>query len=684
MEELSNEQLIAVFGKGFEDLKSANLQQYKSIEKIENILNKRFNIDDDRYKMQKADEIRREKKNNEPKQIEFSRKAQKQLQTLDQSEKYSAILKEIKNSQKKESGSLLKLLSPILLLLGGVAGLAFGVEKIPVVKKLFEQFKQGSVISSLKNLTSIFNKKGLEFKEFIRNIPFVGRIIDAFDGFRLIARGEVGKGLKHLAFAIPGAEFIAQFFGTSKQRLLQDYETIGDKSKKFNFFGMNFTIEQLFQNLTSGLEGAFISITDFFEKIGKIFVQLYQVVTKGSGINFEDIIGLLNQIETYFPSVSKITGFLKMFTQQAFVWQAGRETGGKTVEDLNVGDIFNSVFTEISKKINTVIETIVDIGNAVGLIFSNDVTDARKGFAILDKYAPGLSNGLRVARNVLDKIYEIDSAKGFFAKIKAVGKAFTEGNKYSPEAALDQAKEQDIEDVNSFVSARKNTELQELRINKEIENEKNPNKQVLTETLKAGVGGAALGGSVGLASSLVPGTPFFGQPLTAAMLYGIVSGVLSSAGTFILKGASETYKDLFSGEDRDERIKKLESSKQLQIKTRDTLREEGYRQIDEDYFNKIKPIDLKPEEASKPSDQVKTQQKIIDLLNEVKELFAKQLKFNESSYKNDQELNRAILALNKTAVENKAPVIVSNNSRNFVLTDKTVSNFEYRANLVGA
>jgi len=686
MEELSNEQLITVFGKGFEDLKASSLQQYKSLEKIQAVLDKRFSLDDDRYKIQRAEDARKERKESEPKQIEFSRKAQKQLQSLDQSEKYSAILKEIKLSQKKESGSIFKFLSPILLLLGGVAGLAFGVEKIPVVKKLFEQFKQGSVMSSLKNLTSVFNKKGLEFKEFIRSIPFVGRLIDAFDGFRLIARGDVSKGLKYLAFAIPGAEFIAQFFGTTKQRLLQDYDMGGDKSKKFSMFGIDFTMEQLFQNLTKGLEGAFIGITDFFEKIGKIFVQLYQVAVKGSGINFDDVIGLLNQIEVYFPSVSKITGFIKMLTEKAFVWQAGKDTS-KEIKDINLGDIFNSVFTEISESINNVISTIVDIGNAISLIFSKDTAAASKGFAILDKYAPGLSDGLRAAREIMDDIYLISSADGPINTLKAIYKAFTGPNKYSKPAALDRKEGLDYEDSESYSMQYKESQEEEKRLKKKIKEEKDPNKKVLTDTLKGGTYGTAAGSVVGLATSAIPGTPFFGQPLTASVLYGIVTGVLSSAGTFIMSGSREIYKDMFgSDKDRSKRIESLEKSVELQQQTRKAINEAGSQQIDNDFFklNEAKPVENKMDDVKKKDDQANIQQKMLKELEDVKELFAKQLRFYESMFKMDQVLNKNLEAFMVSSTSSKAPTIISNNSRNFVLTDKTVSNFEYRADLVNA
>ena len=406
---------------------------------------------------------------------------------------------------------------------------------------------------------------------------------------------------------------------------------------------------------------------------------------KGSGIKFDDVIDLLNQIEVYFPSVSKITGFIKMLTEKAFQWQATKDKK-ENFENINLGDIFNSVFTEISKTINNVISTILDIGNAISLIFSNDTAAARKGFEILDKYAPGLSNGLRAVREFLDDIFMISSADGLVNTVKAIFKAFTGPNKYLPVAALDDKAGLDYEDPESFSTQYKKSKEEEKRLKKKIDEEKDPTKKVLTDTVTAGAYGAGIGAAVGAATSAVPGTPFFGQPLTASVLYGIVSGVLSSAGTFIMSGSKEILKDMFgSDKDRNKRIESLEKSVELQQQTRKAIDEAGTQQINKDFLmlEKAQPVeDDKIKEVDKKDDQASLQQ-ILNTLNETKEMFAKQLRFYESFYKQDQVLNKNIEAI-ASSNSSKAPTIISNNSRSFVLTDKTVSNFDYRANLVNA
>ena len=589
MDELSNDQLIAVFGKGFEDLKLQSVQQTKILQNVEKILDKRVSIEDNRYAITADAQAKRDKRQKEPQEVTFSKSAQKSLKALDQSDKYGALLKEVKSSQKKESGSIFKFLSPILLLLGGIAGLAFGVQKIPAMKKMFENFQKGSVFTSLKNILNVFNKKNLEFKEFIRGIPFVGRLIDAYDGFSLIAQGQIEKGIKRLAFAIPGAEFIANFFGSSKQRLLGDYDAKSDKSKQFSLFGKQFSFEQVVDGIFNGITNFLNPVIDFFGKVSSLFVQLYQVATKGSNINFKDITGILDQISVYFPVLTPVTKFLSMLTEKAFKWQAGKQTGETNINSVNLGDIFNSVFDNIAKTINSVVSTVVDIVNAISLIFSGNKTAQYKGFRILDHYAPGISNGLKFVINTMNNLQEIDQAEGF-DKLKKIGKALTSRNEFYNVSALDRKAGKDINDQDSFYQARENSILEEKRLKKQIENEKSPNKKVVLDAFEAGAAGTVVGGSVGLASSVIPGSPLFGQPLTATLLTGIVSGVITSAGSLILGWTRENLKDMY-GDDKDriERIKKLEQSQQLQQNTIKTLDTEGGKQIDIDY-EKLKPV----------------------------------------------------------------------------------------------
>ena len=77
MDELSNDHLIAVFGKGFEDLKLQSVQQTKILQNVEKILDKRISIEDNRYAIAADAQAKRDKRQKEPQEVTFSKSAQK-------------------------------------------------------------------------------------------------------------------------------------------------------------------------------------------------------------------------------------------------------------------------------------------------------------------------------------------------------------------------------------------------------------------------------------------------------------------------------------------------------------------------------------------------------------------------------------------------------------------------------
>jgi len=682
MDELSNDQLIAVFGKGFEDLKLQSVQQTKILQNVEKILDKRVSVEDNRYAITAEAQAKRDKRQKEHQEVTFSKSAQKSLKALDQSDKYSALLKEVKSSQKKESGSIFKFLSPILLLLGGIAGLAFGVQKIPAMKKMFENFQKGSVFTSLKGILNIFNKKNLEFKEFIRGIPFVGRLIDAYDGFSLIAQGQIEKGIKRLAFAIPGAEFIATFFGSSKQRLLGDYDAKTDKSKQFSLFGKKFSFEQVIDGIFNGITNFLNPVIDFFGKVSSLFVQLYQVATKGSNINFTDIIGILNQISVYFPVLSPVTKFLSMLTEKAFVFAADKKLFGQEGPlDVNIGDVFNAIFTEISEKISMVVSTVIDIFTAISDIFSKDESRATKGFAILDKYAPALSDGLRTVRVVLDKLSSIKDAKGFFGKAGAVFKALTESDadKYRPEAALDKAVGKTVEAVDSFTQFRKDLTEKIEDYSKSIKFENDPNAAAASAGLTAAGAGFVPGAAVGLVSSAIPGSPGFMNPIASSLTGGVVTGIVSGVTAWLSKGATESLKDLIS--DRSERVKQLEEGKEVVEKARNDLRDLAVKEV---YKQASLQEKLQPVDDSKAIEQLKTNQNqnmdkvdfkkmVDDILNGLN----KHAILLEALLKTQAGNNTSLATIASNTLKS-SNVIVNSNSNFNNFSNKAASNYEFQ------
>jgi len=689
MDELSNDQLIAVFGKGFEDLKLQSVQQTRILQNVEKILDKRISIEDNRYAITADAQARRDKRSKEPQEVTFSKSAQKSLKALDQSDKYSALLKEVKTSQKKESGSIFKFLSPILLLLGGIAGLAFGVQKIPAMKKMFENFQKGAVFTSLKNILNVFNKKNLEFKEFIRGIPFVGRLIDAYDGFSLIAQGQIEKGIKRLAFAIPGAEFIATFFGSSKQRLLGNYDAKSDKSKQFSLFGAKFSFEQVVDGIFNGITNFLNPVIDFFGKVSSLFVQLYEVATKGSNINFTDIIGILNQISVYFPVLSPVTKFLSMLTEEAFVFTANKKLFGQEGPlDVNIGDVFNAVFTEISEKISMVVSSVVDIFTAISDIFSKDKSRQRKGLVVLYNYAPGLSDGLKLVVSILNNISSIQNAKGWFNKGIAVFNAVTnpDTDELDVESALDDAMGITVKNIDSFTQARKDLTKKVNEYSKSIKFEKDPNAAAASAGLNAAGAGFAPGAAVGLMSSAIPGSPGFMNPITSTLVGGVVTGIVSGVTAWLSKGASESLKDLIS--DRSERVKQLEEGKETVEKAKNDLRDLAVKEVykQSSLQEKLQPVN----NDSKAIEQLKTNQEqnkeqnkdLKKTMDSIHASIEMQNRYFEALLNKQTETNKSLASIGSNTLKSNN-VIVNSNSNVTNFSNKAATNYEFQMEDLG-
>jgi hypothetical protein len=169
------------------------------------------------------------------------------------------------------------------------------------------------------------------------------------------------------------------------------------------------------------------------------------------------------------------------------------------------------------------------------------------------------------------------------------------------------------------------------------------------------------------------------------LLTGIVSGVLTSAGSLILGWSRENFKDMY-GDDKDriERIKKLEQSQQLQQNTIKTLDTEGGKQIDIDY-EKLKPVssDTKAieqlkinQEQNKERDDFK---KMIDSINTGLNKHAGLL---EALLKKQTENNIALANIsNNTLKSNNVIVKNSSNINNF--SNKASSNYDFQMTDLG-
>jgi hypothetical protein len=380
---------------------------------------------------------REKKEKTTPPEINLSRKDRRLLTSLDNATKFDALLHEVKDSKKADGKSpLLKLISPLMLLLGGVGALAFGVFKFPTVKKMFDTFTKTSMGGGIMSFFQSLGPKNKSVKEIIRNIPFVGRMVDLWDALSLMHKGNYKAGFKQLAFAIPGAEYLALLLDTTKERLLSSaYDKAGDKSVKIPFIGA--TAEQLFNGIFGGISGVFQPVISFFRDGFGALGDVFNVLKKGVGVNYNDVATALDSISTnYFPSLKPVAEIFKSLAKSSFDWTAAKmgvqPDAGKEIKPINIGDLFNTVFETISEKITKTFETLGEVMSALGMVFSGDTRTQQRGLNILDRYAPGISNGIGTFLNVLDSIKEMGGADG---KIDAydmiMGKGISMEGKFS-------------------------------------------------------------------------------------------------------------------------------------------------------------------------------------------------------------------------------------------------------------
>jgi hypothetical protein len=583
MDGITFEQMSSIMGSGFTSIEQSNKRVSDTLEKIQITLGKKFDKIGEFFTVYQTEEQKKAKRDKEPKEVRFTKDTKQLIGKLDQSKTNEAILKEFRGLRQKDKGFISGILGPIGLLLGGVATLAFGLTKFPAFKKMFEEFKQGKILSSVTSLLQKFAGKDKSLKEMIRSIPFVGRLIDAYEGFTSIFQGDFTKGIKQLAFAIPGAEFIADFFGTSKARLIAG-DLTGDKSKQFSIFGKQFTFEDIFKKITEFPAPFFGQIGDFFNNISKSFVDLYSLVTMGGSARYDDIVKVLDNIGNYFPAVRGVTNFMKMLTGKAFGFAENKMiASGKSITpgapEINIGDVFNEIVKSISEKINAALKTVFNIFEAIMNVFSDDESKIFKGLAVLEKYAPGLAQGLRVVRSLIDQFKDAPQGGNIFDKFKFFNKLDFSGKQFSPERVYD-LNAKGLPNLTVDKREKDEKELQERQ--SYLDDVKNPK---LREA-KTGLTMAVLGGTV------AAGTSYAGSQLTGnkegaaqrALMWGLLGG---GAGFGMGVGAAKLTQP--SEEQIEAEQKRLDALKdQMRIERQNALKDAENEIFKDSPYNRLK------------------------------------------------------------------------------------------------
>ncbi len=415
---------------------------------------------------------RERKEKTTPPEINLSRKDRRLLTSLDNATKFDALLHEVKDSKKADGKSpLLKLISPLMLLLGGVGALAFGVFKFPTVKKMFDAFTKTSMGGGIMSFFQSLGPKNKSVKEIIRNIPFIGRMVDLWDALSLMHKGNYKAGFKQLAFAIPGAEYLALLLDTSKERLLgAAYDKAGDKSMKIPFIGA--TVEQLYHGVFGGIANIFQPVITFFRDGFGALGDVFNLLKKGTDINYNDVATALDSITTnYFPSLKPVAEIFKSLAKSSFDWTAAKmgvkPDAGKEVKPINIGDMFNTVFTTISEKITKAFSTISELLSGLGMVFSGDERTQHRGLLILDRYAPGITQGIRTFLNVMDSLKQVVTPDGKISTLKLLTTDFSTEGKYSRQASyMSVIPEEQKKQLEQFEAYRAQIKEQQEEINK--------------------------------------------------------------------------------------------------------------------------------------------------------------------------------------------------------------------------
>jgi len=415
---------------------------------------------------------RERKEKTTPPEINLSRKDRRLLTSLDNATKFDALLHEVKDSKKADGKSpLLKLISPLMLLLGGVGALAFGVFKFPTVKKMFDAFTKTSMGGGIMSFFQSLGPKNKSVKEIIRNIPFIGRMVDLWDALSLMHKGNYKAGFKQLAFAIPGAEYLALLLDTSKERLLgAAYDKAGDKSMKIPFIGA--TVEQLYHGVFGGIANIFQPVITFFRDGFGALGDVFNLLKKGTDINYNDVATALDSITTnYFPSLKPVAEIFKSLAKSSFDWTAAKmgvkPDAGKEVKPINIGDMFNTVFTTISEKITKAFSTISELLSGLGMVFSGDERTQHRGLLILDRYAPGITQGIRTFLNVMDSLKQVVTPDGKISTLKLLTTDFSTEGKYSRQASyMSVIPEEQKKQLEQFEAYKAQIKEQQEEINK--------------------------------------------------------------------------------------------------------------------------------------------------------------------------------------------------------------------------
>ena len=395
-------------------------------------------------------------------------KAEKQIIRLlsDTNSKTAALLKEVhtqKTGTESGGGGLFKFLSPFLLLFGGIAALSYGAMKLPGVGKLFQEIKSGGIKQTLVGLINKIKPQDKSITQWLRGLPLVGRFFDVYDGVMELTKGNWKQGLKYLAFAIPGAEFLAEIIAGrgAKEKILKP----GGATETLK----GVSLKGIWSNIQERVSTAFKDISTAFGEIKEIF----GLVTSGDQTKMVDGFSKLAQ---YFPMLSPVAEVFKTFTGDVFnssFAKTAQENLG--VNNVKFGDVVKVALDNVYEKVGNVFKTIgsvfgvaMEVVGSLGDIFSGDYSKQSAALNKLDKVSPGTSSMLRQILTITDEFNSlgITDQTSFTDKMFILARAGLQGPKAKSDrfTAVKTLTQESADVLNK--SAKSSDPVQQAKLNK--------------------------------------------------------------------------------------------------------------------------------------------------------------------------------------------------------------------------
>ncbi len=318
--------------------------------------------------------------------------------------KIETLISEVKDPKDKKDSGLMRMLSPFLLLFGGIAALSYGVMKFPYARRMLEDLKKGTIGQTLSGLINKIKPQEKSIQEWLRGLPFIGRFFDIYDAFKQFSTGNIKQGLKHLMFAIPGAEFIIDIIGSSKKEFLSP----GGASRAYQ--GMS--LQKIGNTIMEKVNNLISPITTFFKKIYSSF----ELMSDGT---WGGIQSGLDALKNYFPILTPVVSFLQNMTDNVFEsafadevrsGKMGTESFGQTTLGEVINVAIKSIYTGITTFFNNIGKIFSSVGNfvsAIGDVFSGDYAKQSRGLNAIDEFSPGIGSVLRTAMNLADTMQDL-------------------------------------------------------------------------------------------------------------------------------------------------------------------------------------------------------------------------------------------------------------------------------------